>query len=162
MGDEYILALQRAIESEYEVITFLHNTNAEHVAKKILLEGFEFQSHLDYTTDVVSAKDVVTLKYFTIVRQAYGNFTLIIQISKEIIESYSQKLKNKDHHFSEVLSVKPSYLGSEDDLIYCLAPHFIKGYINACTHDFYVNPNFDPLLRIPVFEENLRNILNQR
>jgi len=152
--------LIKVIECKSDVVTFLHNTKTQETAKKVLLEGFEFQSHIDYTTDVVSAKDPITIKYFTIVRQAYGRYTLIIQISRQLIEDYSELLNNISHHFSEILTVKPPVLGVEDDLVYCLAPHFVKGYMDAETGEFYANPNFNAALKIPVFEENLKKILS--
>jgi hypothetical protein len=161
MRQDYLAILEQVIQCNDEVITFLHNTHSDAIAKKIINEGFEFQSHLDYTTDVVSAKDPVTIKYFTIVRQAYGNFTMIIQINKDIIEHYSHQLKHKEHHFSEILSVKPPYIGYEEDLIYCLAPNFVKGYIDICTSEFVANPNFNPSLILPIFETNLNRILNE-
>jgi len=131
LDSEYMKILKNTIESNSKVITFLHNTEHCETADKIIKDGFEFQSYLDFTTDVVTAKDEVAIKYFTIVRQAYGKFTIVIQISKQLIDEYSQQLENMSHHFSEVLSVKEPYVGKDDDMIYCLAPHFIKGYINA-------------------------------
>lgn len=161
MEDAYLHLLEKAITNDNEVVTFLHNTHSETVAKKIISQGFAFQSHLDYTTDVVSAKDPVTVKYFTIVRQAYGNYTIIIQISKAIIEDFAGKIRIKNHHFSEVLSIKPPYLGPEDELVYCLAPHFVKGYIDTCHQIFHKNPGFDPSLKLPIFESNLQQILKE-
>lgn len=160
MEDKYLSKLIEVIANSEDIVTFLHNTNDESVAKKIMLEGFEFQSHLDYTTDVVSAKDPVTIKYFSIVRQAYGKFTLVIQISRLLIEEYSGKLKDKEHHFSEVLSTKPSYLGPDEELIFCLAPNFIKGYICITDQEFHANPKFDPSLKLPIFDKNLERILS--
>jgi hypothetical protein len=155
----YVQNLIKVIECKNDVVTFLHNTKTKETAEKVLEDGFQFQSHLDYTTDVVTAKDPVTIKYFTIVRQAYGKYTLIIQISRHLIEDYSQQLQNMSHHFSEILSVKSPFLGSEDDLVYCLAPHFVKGYMYVETGEFFANPNFNASLKIPIFEENLRRIL---
>jgi hypothetical protein len=162
MEEAYLHLLEKVIYNDDDVVTFLHNTHSASVVKKIMTRGFEFQSHLDYTTDVVSAKDPVTIKYFTIVRQAYGNFTVIIQISKAIIEDYAAKIRKKNHHFSEVLSIKPPFMGPEDELVYCLAPHFVKGYIDACNHLFYQNPKFNPSLKLPVFESNLKQILKEK
>lgn len=158
---DYINMLMSVIESDDEVVTFLHNTNTEEIANKVLKEGFEFQSHLDFTTDVVSEKDIVPIKYFTIVRRAYGDFTLIIQISKQIIEEYSNVLDGKLHHFSEALSVNIPYEGGDGDLIYCLAPHFVKGFINSNTAQFFSNNNFNPNKKLAVFEDNIKKIISQ-
>lgn len=155
---EYLNRLEEVIGINNHVITFLHNTREEVTAKNILSEGFQFLSHLDYTTDVVTAKDPVTIKYFSIVRQAYGNYTLVIQISKELIEHYSQLLKTKTHHFSELLTVKEPFLGPDEEMVYCLAPNFVKGYLNALTAEFVANPHFDPSRKLPEFEKNLEKI----
>ncbi|MBI9069876.1 MAG: hypothetical protein JEZ09_21465 [Salinivirgaceae bacterium] len=162
MESEYLQQLQKVIESKNDVVTFLHNTKSKETAELIVKEGFEFQSHLDYTSDVVSAKDPVTIKYFTIVRQAYGNYTMVIQIGKDLIEDYSEILETLPHHFSEALTVKEPYLGSEEDLIYCLAPNFVKGFIDSQTAEFHANPIFNPNLKSPLFEENLRRILKSQ
>jgi len=157
----YLHNLIKIIECKNDVVTFLHNTKTKETADKIIKQGFEFQSHLDYTTDVVSAKDSITIKYFSIVRQAYGDFTIIMQISKQIIEDFSAPLVTKSHHFSEVLTVKPPTMGTEDDMIYCLAPNFVKGYINFHSAEFVANPTFNSSLILPVFNENLKRILDK-
>ena len=159
MESEYLQQLQNVNESPTQVVTFLHNTKSQETAELILKEGFEFQSHLDYTSDVVSAKDPVTIKYFTIVRQAYGDYTMIIQIAKDLIEDYSKILEELPPHFSEVLTVKEAYIGSEEDLIYCLAPNFVKGYVHSQTANFYPNPDFNPSLKLPLFNDNLKKIV---
>jgi len=160
MDTEYLVMLENVIECKNDVVTFLHNTKSKVVAEKIIVEGFEFQSHIDYTTDVVSAKDPITIKYFTIVRQAYGKYTVVMQIGKDLIEDYSSRLHDLPHHFSEVLSIKEPYMGSEEELIYNLAPQFIKGYIDSESAEFYANPIFNPHIRLPLFEQNLKKILN--
>ena len=156
----YIHNLIKIIECKNDVVTFLHNTKTKETADKIIQQGFEFQSHLDFTTDVVSAKDPITIKYFSIVRQAYGDYTLIMQISKEIIEDFSAPLVKKAHHFSEVLTVKPPTISSEDEIIYCLAPNFVKGYINVHSAEFVANPTFNSSLILPEFNQNLKRIID--
>ncbi len=152
--------LIKIIDCKNDVVTFLHNTKTKETADKIIKHGFEFQSHLDFTTDVVSAKDPITIKYFSIVRQAYGDYTIIIQISKQIIEDFSAPLVKKAHHFSEVLTVKPPIINAEEDMIYCLAPNFVKGYINVHSAEFVANPTFNSSLILPEFNQNLNRILN--
>lgn len=162
MENEYLEQLQKVIECQNDVVTFLHNTKTKETAESIMNGGFEFQSHLDYTSDVVSAKDPVTIKYFTIVRQAYGNYTMVIQIAKDLIEEYSNILEELPHHFSEILTVKEPYVGHEEDMIYCLAPHFIKGYVNAETAQFFPNPLYNSGMKLPVFQENLKKIISKK
>jgi hypothetical protein len=161
MDTEYLEKLVTVIECKNDVVTFLHNTKEKETADRISRDGFEFQSHLDYTTDVVSAKDPITIKYFSIVRQAYGDYTIIMQISKQIIEDFSAPLVKKAHHFSEILTVKEPFIGPDDDIIYCLAPNFVKGYINVHSAEFVANPKFDSSLILPEFNTNLKKILDE-
>ena len=156
---DYITLLQSVIESNDNVVSFLHNTHTKEDAESILKGGFEFQNHLDYTTDIISAKDIVAIRYFSNVRSTYGKFTIVIQISKQIIDEYCRVLNCKSHHYSEVLTVKTPYVGSDGDLIYCLAPHFVKGYINSNTAKFYPNNSFDAVLKLAVFDDNLKKII---
>ncbi len=161
LDTQYLTKLYEVISETENVLTFLHNTRSKQIAEEILKQGFEFQGYLDYTTDMVSAKDPIGIKYFSQIRKAYGNYTIIIQISKEIIESYTQKIAHTDIHFSEVLAINTDEEGIGEDAIHCLAPHFIKGYLNVKTAKFISNENFNPSLKIEVFEENMKKILGQ-
>lgn len=160
MEKTFLEILMQTIESDSDLLTFLHNTNSEEVAKEIIQNGFKFNSHLDYTTDNVSAKDEVTIKYFTITRQAYGKYTLVIQISKEIIEHYSSILEDTHHHFSEILTIRPPILGPDEEMIYQLAPQFVKAFIYEPNCELMLNPNFDPHYNCEVFKENMQKILS--
>lgn len=161
MEKGYLDILMSTIAIPEDALTFLHNTKNKEVAESILNQGFRFNSHLDYSTDCVSAKDIVTVRYFTLTRQAYGRYTVIIQIGKEIIEYYSQILEHKKHHFSELLSIKPPVLGTDDDFIYQLAPQFVRGFIDSTTADFFKNPKFNPVYRNDIFQDNLDRILKE-
>lgn len=159
MEKDYLEVLMNTIATPKDALTFLHNTKKKEVAQNILNNGFRFNSHLDYSTDCVSAKDEVTVKYFTLTRQAYGDFTVIIQIGKQIIEYYSHILEHKKHHFSELLTVEPPVLGSDDDYIYQLAPQFVRGFIDSKSGEFYANPNFNADYNNKIFQNNLDRIL---
>jgi len=161
MEKDYLEILMETIASPENVLTFLHNTKNKEVAQNILDYGFQFNSHIDYTTDCVSAKDIVTVKYFTITRHAYGDFTIIIQIGKQIIEYYSHILKNKKYHFSELFSVKPPVLGSDDDYIYQLAPQFVRGFIDSKSGELFINSKFNPEYNPRFFQDNLDKILKE-
>ena len=56
---DYINTLISVIDNSNDVVTFLHNTQSKSIADKVLTNGFEFQGHIDYTTDTVSANDIV-------------------------------------------------------------------------------------------------------
>lgn len=160
MVESFVDILMKAISYDEEVLTFLHNTPTEQIAQNILDEGFRFNSHIDYSTDNVSAKDEVTVKYFTLTRQAYGDYTVIIQIDRRIIEKYSSVLENTPHHFSEVLTVVDPIPTSDDEFIYQLAPQFVKGYIYSTECKLVLNPKFQPKCDCDIFKMNLKQILN--
>lgn len=160
MKNQIFEHLLESCKSENEaVITFLHNTKSKTIAKKIMEEGFEYNGYIDYSTDVVSVKDPLTIQYFTYTREAYGAYTMVLQIAREIIFDISDKLKGNTHHYSEALTISKPYLNEDQDPVYKLAPHFVKGYFNQAEKKFYRNPNFDPSKSIPAFEENLKQLL---
>ena len=158
---QYLISLFNIISKPDNVFTFLHNTKSKNIADNILKNGFEFQGHLEYTTDMISTKDPIEIKYFSQIRKAYGNYTVIIQISKKIINDYTKQTNNTDIHFAEILSTKTVREIEGEDAIYCLPSHFIKGYLNTNTAKFISNKNFNPYLRIDTFEENIKILLNQ-
>lgn len=160
MVETFVDILMKTISTEEQVLTFLHNAPSKIVADTIINDGFRFQSHLDYSTDNVSSKDIVTVKYFALTRQAYGDYTVIMQISRSIIEHYSSILKNTPHHFSEVLTVKEPVHTSEDEYIFQLAPQFVKGYIYTPECQLVLSPDFNPNCDCEVFKKNLDKILN--
>lgn len=143
------------------VFKYLHNAPTKEVANEIIVEGFEFESHLHNTTDMVSGLDPIELKYFLFQRKNYGIYTVVLQISKELIDLYSEKLKKTRYHFYEVLSKYEPRLSSEDNLLYTLHEQFVKGYFNQKTYEACINPKFDPFTDLPLFQENLNRILKQ-
>ena len=141
------------------VLTYLHNTETEEIANKILNNGFEFEGYLDHTTDLISGDDAIELRYFQIKRGRYGDFTMVIQIAKNIIDKYCELLNDTHSHYSEVLTKKEARNSNEREPIYTLPEHFIKGYFNQKTKLGTLNPKFDPYKDIPEFEENVKKII---
>jgi hypothetical protein len=156
----YIIALKEAIGYNPEMVTFLHNTMTRENAETIMNKGFRFYSHLDYTTDVVSAKDDITITYFNLVRSAYGPFTIIIQMDKELIQYYSDLLLDRHNHFSELLTLEMPEKSNDEEWIYTLAPNFVKGYVDSRFPCFFPNSKFNPSLKHPEFEKNLQHLRN--
>jgi len=159
MSDDYFNRIIEVVSSSNEVATFLHNTSSIEVADKIINEGFNFQSHIDYSTDYLNAIDIVLLKYLASMREAYGPYTIIIQIDKVLIAHYSNLLEHTHYHFSEIISIKDPEFNNDGEPIYCLAPQYIKGFV--CRHDasLVLNPNFNPSYVSPQFEMNLKRLL---
>lgn len=154
----YIIALKEAIGYDAGLVTFLHNTMTCENAQNILKDGFRFYSHLDYTTDVVSNKDDITITYFNLTRSAYGRYTIIIQIDKDVIQYYSDLLINRHNHFSELLTHLVPEQSNDEEWIYTLAPNFIKGFVDSNNAKFFPNQQFNPSLKHPDFENNMNHL----
>ncbi len=147
---------QSFISLDERVLVFLHNTSSEALARKIMEEGFRFVNHLTYSCDQVSASDLVQLRYFTILRRSYGEYTIVLCVGKELVEEYSNHLRGTPFHFSEVLAYHPPVINEDGDPLFIMPPHFVKGYFNQQTGAGVLNPKFDPHKRIPDFDQNLR------
>jgi len=108
-------------------LNFLHTTNSEENAKLICQTGLRYEN-FKKTTDFVNNVD--GLVYMLDIRKQYGNFTVIIQINRNIpnnYESISKKITNKDE---------------DGEKIFILSPQYIKGYYNRITKEIFANPSF--------------------
>jgi len=103
---------------------FLHTTKTEENAKSICQNGFRFEQ-FQKTTDYIGNVDA--LVYMLYVRQAYGNFTVIIQIS---------------HSLQDYESISEKTTDDEDNEIFILPPQYIKGYYNRTTKEIFPNQLF--------------------
>lgn len=152
---------QAFVDSDIEVMKYLHNTHDEETALKILNEGFLFEDRLDYTTDLVSGKDIVQLDYFKLIRKKYGTYTIVIHIAKELINKYNHLLKNTNSFFYEVLSERLPEKSADGEYLYILDKQFIKGYYNQKTNTYFKNKHFNPTLNLDVFEKRMQDIKNR-
>lgn len=141
-------------------IIFLHNTRTEEIARQILSEGFTFQNQLYYSTDRINPNDPVEISYFLVERKEYGDYTIIIKISKDLFRQIRSIAENTGHHFEDILSITKPVLGDDDEYIYTISPHYIKGYFNNKTGKLTENPLFDPDFLSNVYIENINRIKN--
>ena len=159
---ERIKDFQKFVISPDKVVVYLHNTLKEITAKKILENGFNFVSHLDYTTDSFSGKDAVELNYFNLTRKRYGHFTIVLHIGSKIIKEYTEKLKNTKYHYSEALVIGEPIINDDDELIYTLDNQFVKGFINQKTKEIFLNKDFNPLNNKDSFEKNIKRLISNK
>lgn len=136
--------LAKILACDNGCVIFLHNTRSEAIARKIMNEGFTFQNQLYYSTDRINPNDQVEISYFLVERKDYGDFTIIIEISKKLFKQICHIAESSGHHFEEVLSITEPVMGDDDDYIYTISPHYIKGFFNNKTAHFEANPGFDP------------------
>ncbi len=145
-----------------ELINYSHRTKTERIADIIMNEGFEFVDSLQKTTDTVS-KDPVHLQYWHNLRERYGNFTVVLSISKALMDKYIVKLNQiKNSHVSveQLFSIKDIYLDDNDEEVYTLPPAYVKGYFNCKTGSIVKNNNFNPYFEDIIFTENLNKLMN--
>lgn len=110
-------------------VTYIHVTDSEEAAKGIIETGFEYDI-FGKTTDFVPESDMVTLNYVRILRKAYGNYIMVIQIDEDVMK------RNKNN--AELLSDT----GDDDTLI--LPKEYVKGYFIQDVMKFVSNPKFNP------------------
>jgi len=139
---------------------FLHYTAKESVAKKIIREGFKFVNSF-YKT----AENIYNDELFLIHRhhehKQYGQYVIVICISKEIFNHYSEALYNmkaKNKSVEQILTETPPFTDENYDEIYTLPKQFIKGYFNYMEGTVVKNPDFDFNYRSSQFEENLKKL----
>ncbi len=155
-----ILKFQEFVGQDTNVLKYLHNTRIEEIAKIILNEGFRFEKYLENTADLVSGLQAIELKYFLHLRRSYGDFTVVMNIGKDVVEKYSEKLKGTNYHYTEALSKNHPELSNDDEYIYTLPEQFIKGYFNQKSLQAHYNPKFDPHFDCKLFEENTNILLS--
>jgi len=152
--------LAKILACDSGCVIFLHNTRTEAVANKILTEGFTFQNQLYYSTDRINPNDPVEISYFLVERKDYGDFTIIIEISRNLFKKIRSLAEVTGHHFEDILSITEPVLSEDDELIYTISPHYIKGYFNNKTGVMTPNPGFNPEYMASIYLDNLNRIRN--
>ena len=91
----------------------------------------------------------------------YGNYVIVICISKDMYDRYSEKLIEKHAKniaVEQILTELPPIIDDNSDEIFTLPKQFIKGYFNYMEGTIVKNPDFDYNYYSSIFEENLKNI----
>ncbi|MEE4114572.1 MAG: hypothetical protein V2I37_00270 [Marinilabiliaceae bacterium] len=151
IGDE----LSGLLSRDKTNIVLLHNTDSLARAKAILKNGFRYESQLTYSTDRINPLDTVEINYFLVERKEYGDFTIIIEISKQIINKYSAIAEVEGSSIEELISIDQPFLSENDEYIYTLPHYYIKGILNNKTGEVLLNPVFDPDFDSPDYLGNL-------
>jgi hypothetical protein len=116
--------LVRFIGESIGYLTYLHTTDTIEKAKSICNTGLRFEI-FQKTVDLVNNVD--SLEYILMIRKPYGNFTVVIQISKSI--------KNYE-------SISKESTDEEGNEIFVLPPQHIRGYYDRTTKEIFANPLF--------------------
>lgn len=147
-------------ENDQEIKLFLHYTAKERVANTILNEGFRFVNSFYKTAEYIY-NDELYLIHRHHEHKQYGNYVIVICISKEKYNYYSEELSKKHAKniaVEQVLTEKEPYIDENSDLVYVFPKQFIKGYFNYMDGTIFKNPAFDYNYHSPKFDENLSKI----
>lgn len=146
--------------NEKELKIFVHYTKDESIAKKIFEEGFKFVDSFEKTAEQI-INDTVDLTYKHNIRKYYGKFIIVISISNEVYNHYDNEIKKLNKHIAQVeqvLTEIPSCFNDNQDEVFTLSKHFIKGYVNYETGIIQLNPAFKPKFNSEKFNENLERV----
>ena len=139
---------------------FMHYTQEESIANKIIKEGFRFTYSFYKTADVFS-EDKLDLIYKHNRNRYYGKFVVIISISNKIYDYYSEGLKETQSPgvvVEQILTEMPPFLNEDEDVVFTLSNKFLKGFFNYETEQIVPNPEYNPDFNTDVFERNLNKI----
>lgn len=148
-------------ENEQEVNLFLHYTPSQSIANKILDEGFKFVNSFYKTAEYIY-NDELYLVHRHHEHKQFGNFVLVICISKELYKHYTNELnktKTKNISVEQLLTESPTYKDENSEEVYTLPKQFIKGYFNYTNGAIVKNRNFNSGYTSQRFDENLKNIV---
>lgn len=147
-------------DNESEVNLFLHYTTSEKTAKKIINEGFKFVNSFYKTAEYIY-NDELYLVHRHHEHKQFGNYVIVICISKDLYKHYTQeinKLSSKNIAVEQILTETPSYLDENSEEVYILPKQYIKGYFNYTNGTITQNPDFNFNYTSEIFKTNLENL----
>jgi len=147
-------------ENDTEIKLFLHYTAKENVAKTIIKEGFRFVNSFYKTAEYIY-NDELYLIHRHHEHKQYGEYVIVICISKEKYNSYSEelaRLRAKNIAVEQILTEEPPVIDENSDEVYMLPKQFIKGYFNYIEGTIVENPEFDLNYHSEAFTKNLEKI----
>jgi hypothetical protein len=145
------------IENEQDNKVFIHYTKDEADARNILAEGFKYAESF-YRTAMPVTQDKLDLIVKHNSRKIYGDFLIIICISKNTVIHYSAEIEKagiRNCSFENILTEVPPVKNENSEMLYVLPAHFIKGYVNYRTGVIVKNQVFDPGYDTSAFIKNI-------
>ncbi len=106
---------------------FIHVTNHQSIAERILTEGFKYSEDF-YKSSTEISNDPVDLAYKLQLYKGYGNYIIIMCIPKELYKAVRKQTTLTDSDLLSEYGI--SEYNPDDELSYKLPPGFVKGYIN--------------------------------
>lgn len=150
-------------DDENDVRIFLHYTAQESTAKKIIKNGLLYTYAFDKTATPVKNNNV-DLNYIHYVRKQFGDFVVVIGISKTLYNKYIKLINDMDANIlrvEEVLCEQTIRKNDEGEWMFTLSNKFIKGYCNYRTGEIVKNPNYTPDYDTGKFLENIKMFIDK-
>jgi len=145
-----------------DVKIYLHYTRTERIAKDILGEGFKFVNSFYKTAELVF-NDKLYLVHRHNEHKQYGEYVIVISISKKTFNHYTQelsKLQAKNIAVEQILTEVLPYIDENSEEVYTCPKQFIKGYFNYVNGTIVFNQNYNPNYSSAKFDKNLTIIKN--
>ena len=147
-------------ENDKKTKLFIHYTPRQDVANKILKEGFKFVNSFYKTAEYIYNDDLYLVHRHHLHKQ-YGNYVIVICISKDKYDHYSNelgKLRAKNISIEQILTKTPPYKDENSDDVYTFPKQVIKGYFNYTDGTITPNPEFNLSYHSKVFDENIEKL----
>ncbi|HOZ13667.1 MAG TPA: TetR/AcrR family transcriptional regulator [Tenuifilaceae bacterium] len=143
-------------EDDSNRLIFIHYTKDEYTARKIIQEGFRYTETFYNTAEQV-VNDKLDLMYKHNMYKYYGNYVVVIVITRELFTYYANEVKSRgiNIYIENIFSETPPSLNENEDKVFTLPNQFIKGYVNYENGSIVFNSNFNPSYNSPIFERNL-------
>ncbi len=152
--------LNYIFEDTQEKLLLLHYTQEKAIADKVCKEGFQFRYSF-YKTAYKITQDRLDLIYKHSRSKYFGKNVLILLISTEIYNYYSEKLKKispPEAFVEQILTEVPPFHDENNDVVYTLSNKFVKGYFNYETGKITGNPEFNPNFDCDIFRKKLARL----
>jgi phosphoribosyl-ATP pyrophosphohydrolase len=145
------------IKQKGKYIRFLHHTNKEEVAKKIIEEGFRYYDSFYKTTDEIII-DEIYLNYWFQLRRVYGSYAIVIIIAENVINKVNDLIKLKGNKLTDNFNVLSEELPEpcDDDFLFVLSKHYVRGFYDMNKHVVVFNPEFNPNFFSDKYLENIQ------
>ena len=140
--DQKYIKLVKFIDYTENLHTYLHNTKTIEVAEKIMSDGFNFYYDLHKTSDEIGSHNIDNIGWWDIQRRSYGDFTVVLQIDKNVFKSISG-MNTKYLSPGQLLSKDRVWNENETDWSFVLHPQYVKGYFDRKKNEGKMNPTFD-------------------
>jgi hypothetical protein len=143
--------------------TFVHYTKGSSTAQKIAREGFKFAISFHKTAEPIST-DQIDLIYKHNLRKYFGNYIIVICISRGIYDFYEGELNKIDQtntNIEQILTESPAVLDENKDEVYTLPKEFVKGYLNYESGEITDNPFYNPDYDSQAFRRNLQKVKDE-